>query len=143
MELVDDPCGSAVPNLESALQQRRRATLILDADLRRLAEQLISVRVVAVAAVVATTGLERFLRPHACDDVVLGGLRFGQRHPLLCGGGLSRFLLARVPVHQAFGVLIGQECALNARRLALAGRNEEHVAIAQQRLGAHAVENRA
>ena len=48
-----------------------------------------------------------------------------------------------VPPHQRFGVLGGNIRPLETRGLRLPRRNEEHVPVAEQRLGAHAVDDRA
>src|SRR5438132_3504409 len=42
LQLIDYPGRPAVPDAHAALQQRRRAQLVLDADFRRLAEQRIA-----------------------------------------------------------------------------------------------------
>jgi len=63
--------------------------------------------------------------------------------PLRFHRGLTGFALLVVPLHQAFGVVVREERALQAARLTLAGRNEEHVAVAQQTLRPHPVENGA
>src|SRR2546429_4344774 len=39
LELIDDTSGTPIPDTHSALQQRCRAELVLNAHLRRLAEQ--------------------------------------------------------------------------------------------------------
>src|SRR5688500_2363305 len=51
MELVDYPRRSPVTDLEPALEQRRRSLLVLDYDLRRLAEQLVPIRVVKIFSI--------------------------------------------------------------------------------------------
>src|SRR6188472_2244746 len=45
VQLVDDARGTAIADAEPALQQRGRAALVLDADLRRLAEQRVALLV--------------------------------------------------------------------------------------------------
>jgi len=53
VQLIDDPRRASVANAEPTLQQRRRALLMLDHDLRRFAEQLVPIRIVDLAIVVA------------------------------------------------------------------------------------------
>src|SRR5688572_13153812 len=70
MELVDYPRRSPVTDLQPALEQRRRALLVLDYDLRRLAEQLVAIRIVQVLRVRSASFLG-FLPPNGLDDVFL------------------------------------------------------------------------
>ena len=48
-----------------------------------------------------------------------------------------------IPLHEAFGFLARQIRALQTRRLRLARRDEQHVAVAEQHLGARSVDDRA
>src|SRR5688500_17611834 len=70
MQLVDYPRRTPVTDLEPTLEQRRRALLVLDYDLRRLAEQLVAIRIVQVLRVGAARFLGFFF-PNGLDDVFL------------------------------------------------------------------------
>ena len=128
----------------SALQERRRAELVLDADLRGLPEQRVAVG--GTGAGVAAALLAAFLlgdaRAHDLEDVGLAA-----DPALLLDLGLDRseaLLAPRVePVHQALGLVGADERALEAHQVALPRRHEEHVAVAQQGLGAVPIEDGA
>src|SRR5881398_2075302 len=115
------------------LQQRRRAELILDAHLGRLAEQGVPLARRAL-----------FPRP---STVFSRFFRLLERRHLLVDararGGHGTAGVGFVPVHQALGLLRGDERALHAQRLALTGRQEQHVAVAEQRFRPVLVEDRA
>ena len=66
MQLIDDPRRAAVADPEPALQQRRRAALVLDARLRRLAEQRVPLAGLGILGPAAALAL---LRPHQLEDV--------------------------------------------------------------------------
>ena len=74
-------------------------------------------------------------------------LSFLERRDLLVdrrpGDGHGRRRVLLVPLHQLLGLVGRNECALHAHRLALAGREKQHVAVAQQRLRAVLIENGA
>src|SRR5512146_1969886 len=86
VQLVDDSRRAAVADLEPPLEQRGRAALVLDHDLRRLAEQLVPVADVS-SLPVALPGLERFLLPHCLQNVRLRLERLFQHEPLRGEGG--------------------------------------------------------
>src|SRR5689334_15674235 len=70
VQLVDDAGRSAISDLESALQQRCRALLVLNHDFGGLAEQLVAVDLLRLA-LVALPRLERFPQSDLLEDVRL------------------------------------------------------------------------
>src|SRR5687768_258218 len=129
MELVDYPRRSPVTDLEPTLEQRRRALLVLDYDLRRLAEQLVAIRVVQALRVGSARFLG-FLLPNGLDDVFLARtvvddetLSLERCLPLLAS--------ELVPAGESLGVLARDVRALKACRLRLARRNEQHLAVTE------------
>ena len=89
-------------------------------------------RAVTILIVAAVT--LRFERSHRLEYIRLGGdalARFVARPGIL------------VPLEQAFRILTGQIRPLQSRGFRLAGRNEQHVAVAEQRFGSGAVDDRA
>ena len=62
-------------DLQATLQQRRRTALVLDANLGRLAEQLVTIRIVSIIAVLPRPRFKRLLLSHALQDVLLVGVR--------------------------------------------------------------------
>src|SRR3989442_6407594 len=117
LELIDNPGRPTVADANAPLQQRRRADLVLDADLGRLAKQRIPLarRLARPAAL-----FPRFLRfgdvLHLLDDVHLDAL-------------LELGAARGIPAHEPFGLVGRDETALDAHALALAGEQEQHVAI--------------
>src|SRR4051812_25924385 len=63
VELIDDASGPTIPDLQAALQERRRALLILHHDLGGLAEQLVAVTRVGGLSV-RLRAIHRFLLAH-------------------------------------------------------------------------------
>src|SRR5437870_1108328 len=129
LELVDDTRRPAVADAHAPLQQRGRADLVLDADFGGLPEQGIARAFALPPPRSSIPGFFRFLDLlHLLDDIHLD--------PLL---ELSAAL--RVPRHQPLGLVGRDERTLDAHQLALAGRQEQHVAVAEQCLGAVLVED--
>src|SRR5882762_320938 len=97
LQLVDDPRRPAVPDAHAPLEQRRRAELVLDADLGGLAEQGIALAGGALLPLSAAVlpGLRRGLeRRHLFIDA-------RARHGRFCG-------MCLVPVHHPLG-LVGRD----------------------------------
>src|SRR5712692_764119 len=113
-QLVDDAGGSAIADAHTTLQQRRRPELILDAHLSGLAEQRIPLARVLSAAAAAPGRLGgpdgRDLLPHRRPDL---------------SGALGRLARA-IPLHDALGLLGRDVGPLDAHRLALTRRQEQH-----------------
>ena len=131
MELVDDPGRPAIADPHLPLEQRRRPALVLQAVLRGLAEHLVPIGVVAGLRAARILGL---LGPDERQNVGLG--LFGHF------GRPAGFPPGLEPGHHAFGLLGADEGALDPHRLALAGRQEQHVAVPQQGLGAVLIQDR-
>src|SRR5690348_8633617 len=132
LQLVDYPRRPAVPDAHAPLQQRCGAELVLDADLRGLAEQGIALARGALLPLAAAVlpGFLRFLqRRHLFIDARASDRR-------LCGMRL-------VPVHQPLGLVGRDERSLHPEELALAGRQKQHVPVPEHGLGAVLIENRA
>ena len=70
MQLIDDACRASIANLESPLQQRRRALLMLNDNLGRFAEQLVAIGDLRLFFV-ALMRVERFALPHRFENVRL------------------------------------------------------------------------
>src|SRR6185437_5588862 len=141
VQLVDDSRRTPVPDLEPALQQRRRPLLILHHHFGGFAEQLVAIVSAAVAVVPRRSTLERLFRANRLEHVGLH--RFFDGEPLRCARrtlGLARQL---IPAHQPLGFVARQIRALQPRRLRLARWDEQHVAVAEQHLGAGAVDDRS
>src|SRR5687768_3801602 len=115
MQLVDDPRGAPITDLEAALQQRRRAMLVLDHDLRRFAEQLVAIGIVQILAF-CSTGLFGFPLPDRLDDVVFARTLVDDE-TLRLERGLALFAALFVPTGESLGVLAGDVRALQPRRL--------------------------
>src|SRR6266571_480466 len=134
LQLVDDARRATVPDAHAALQQGRRAQLVLDADLGSLAEQRVALPprgalLPRPPSLVARLGL--LDRGDLLDDLP---------SRLVCRSGGRA---SSVPLHQPLGLLGGDERALDANRLALARRPEQHVAVAEQPLRSVVVQDRA
>src|SRR5690606_37232719 len=119
VQLVDDTRCPAVPDPEPSLQERGRALLVLDADLGRLSEERVALLRERVRALLGGLGLV------CADDLEDVLLEFRRRDRTL-----------PVPRHHPLRVLRRQEGALDADRIRLARRQEEHVAVAEQRVRA-------
>src|SRR4029453_1412723 len=76
-------------------------------------------------------------------NIRLRGGRLLDDEALRCERCPARVALRIEPLHETLGVLARDERALQARRLGLTWRDEEHVTVPEQRLGADAVENRS
>src|SRR5204862_5844423 len=113
---------------------------MLNDNLRRLAEQLVAIGIVERLTIAAPRLLGLF-PANSLDDVRLR--RTIGEQPLRLKGGLALLATQLVPTHQAFGVFAGDVGALQSRWFRFAGRNEQHVAVAEQRLGADAVKDGA
>ena len=100
---------------------------MLDARFRRFAEEAVPLPRLPTLLIAAL--LLGLLRPHDDEDV------------LFAPAGRGGLLPGLEPFHQPLGLLGADEGALDSLRLALAGRQEEHVAVAEQRFGAVAVED--
>ena len=129
MQLVDDPRRASVTDFQPPLQQRRAATLMLDAEFRRLAEQLVAVDRIAI--VVTTAGIDCVTCADLLQDVRLHH-RTRHRGTERLTLGIGTLTLRVVPEHQSLGLLARQVRALQTPRLRLAGWQKEHVAIAQE-----------
>ena len=140
MQLVDDPRRASVTDLQPPLQQRCAATLMLDAQFRRLAEQLVAVDRIAI--VVTTAGIDCFTCADLFQDVRLHH-RTRHRGTERLTLGIGTLTLRVVPEHQSLGLLARQVRALQTPRLRLAGWQKEHVAIAQQRFRTRPIQDRA
>src|SRR5712691_1626736 len=130
LQLVDYPRRSTVPDAHAPLEQRRRAELVLDADLRGLAEQGIALAGGALLPLAAAVlpGLLRLLqRRHLFIDARTRNCRF-------CG-------MCLVPVHQPLGLVGRDEGSLHPEQLALAGRQKQHVPVPEHGLCAVLIED--
>ena len=114
MQLVNDPRSTPVANLESALKQRRTPALMLNAQLRRFAKQLVAVHRIT-AVIVAAARIGRFTGPDLLEDIGFlhrNGRRVAGRRTF----GLSTLVLRAIPMHQPLGVVTRQIRALQTHR---------------------------
>ena len=114
---------------------------MLDHDLRCLAEQLVAIGIVERLGVAP----RRFLRFLAADRLDNVGLRrrLLEEEPLRLVRSAALVATEFVPPHQTLGVLARDVGALQSRRFRFRRRNEEHVAVTEQRFGANAIEDGA
>src|SRR5689334_15610901 len=70
VQLVDDPGRATITNFEPTLQQRRRALLVLNDHLGRLAEELVAIDGFYLV-VIALSCLERLALPDCLENIRL------------------------------------------------------------------------
>ena len=137
--MIYHPGGAAVPDTELALQQRRGAAAVLDADFGGLTEERVSVlRQVAGPPPFHRGFLPAFPGRHDGEDVLLRGRLDGRtalllaQHPLLSVPAGDPLRLARVYIR-----------SLEAHRLALTRWQEQHVTVSEERFRSVLIQNRA
>src|SRR6185437_1447839 len=142
VQLINDTRCASVSNLQPALQQRGRAQLMLNDHLGRLTKEFVALTgLVAVRA--PARRLHGLTRAHGFQDVGLRGRGLLGHDSLCLERGTTHGAAVVVPLHEMLGILAADVGTLHAGRLRLAWRNEEHVAVAEQRFRAHAVNDRA
>ena len=127
LDLVDDARGARIAELEAALEHGRGRLTAFHDDVDRLFDHLVLIlaRVAGRAAALAV-GLLRLTLDMLKDLLAVLG-----------GAGLLDLL------DDAFDLLIRDEAALHAQRLALAERRVEHIALADQLFRAGGIQNDA
>src|SRR5262245_8323947 len=111
MQLVDDARCAAVTDLETALEQRRGALLILHHDLSSFAEELVAIAKIGVVAV-CQSSFGRFLRANGLEDVRLRICCIVEPDTLCGKRGALRIATALVPLHETLGLVARQICPL-------------------------------
>src|SRR5690348_12187854 len=113
VQLVDDASGATVADLETPLQERRRALLVLNDHLGRLAEQLVAIDDLCFL-VVALPCLECFALPDCFENVRLFARRVVGDHTLRHQRGPLCVTTILIPLHEIFGIVAREESALQA-----------------------------
>src|SRR5688500_8445811 len=98
-------------------------------DLGGLAEKLVAVANLRILAFIPAL-LECLALAHRLEDVGLRLYRLLEYQSLRLVGLPLGIALVAIPLHEALGVLIRYEGALQAPRLRFPRRNEQHVAAA-------------
>ena len=137
LHLIDDTRGARITQLDTPLQRRNRALLHLEHRLDRLRQHLI---VLAAQRTLAVSRRGRRRALAALAVFFIGGIV----HVLADFGAVGIVGRAGVfldEVHDVLTLFVRDKGALNTTRLADTDRAEEHIAHADQLLGAALIED--
>src|SRR5689334_10941095 len=99
MKLVDDARRAPIADLEAPLQERRRALLVLNDHLSRLAKELVAIARIR-GFTVGLRAFERLLLPHGLENVWLDLDRLFENNALRRERSPLRRTTTIVPAHE-------------------------------------------